>query len=161
MSDGGEEVSPFTQRLRRLFASIPDPETGRLFTYAEAARRINARAQELPESQQAGRKISNTYVWQLAEGQRTNPTKRHMESLADLFGVPVSFLLDDAPNPALEAELEVAAAMRKAGVSELAHRARGLSPGALRSVLSMIDHVRELEGLPTETNQGEAQGAAG
>lgn len=151
MSDGGEELSPFTLRLRRLFASVPDPETGRPFSYAEAARRINARAKDLPASAQAGRTISTTYVWQLAEGQRTNPTKRHMESLADLFGVPVSFLLDDAPNPALDAELEIAAALRDAGISKLAHRARGLSPGALRSVLSMIEHARDLEGLPNDT----------
>ncbi|MBT2399505.1 hypothetical protein J7E89_26990 [Streptomyces sp. ISL-100] len=35
--------------------------------------------------------FSNTYMWQLRKGLADNPTKKHMDALADLFGVPKDY----------------------------------------------------------------------
>lgn len=34
-----------------------------------------------------GESFSTTYLWQLRTGRRDNPTKRHLEALAQFFGV--------------------------------------------------------------------------
>jgi transcriptional regulator with XRE-family HTH domain len=160
--DGGSGRGSLTERIRHLFQTVLNPATGRPWTYPEAAAEINARAERLPEAERAGRTISHTYVWQLANGARDNPTTRHLMSLADLFGVSVGYLVDDAGRrDQLAAELEVAAALRDAGISSVANRSRGLSPASIRTVLAMIEHARHLEGLPVSAPGDTPGDAAG
>ncbi|NYI06855.1 hypothetical protein [Allostreptomyces psammosilenae] len=60
-------------------------------SHAEVARAINARS--------GGRTISGVYIWQLRTGKKDNPTKRHLEALADYFRVPPGYFFDDAGAP--------------------------------------------------------------
>lgn len=94
------DAREFTARLRALFASVRNPVTGQLYTCASATREINAQVAHLPPEEQAGRSISNTYLWQLFRGNRSNPTLRHLQSLAALFGASVGYLAgEDEASP--------------------------------------------------------------
>ncbi len=92
--------------------------------------------------------ISATYIWQLRKGLRDSPTKRHLEALAQFFGVPPSYFFDDEAGQQVAAELDLLAAMRDAGVRQIAQRTAGLSPAGLDVIHSLVEHVRQLEGLP-------------
>ncbi len=58
-------------------------------------------------------------------------------------------------------DLDLVAAMRDAGVRQVALRARGLSPQTLRHVTAMIDAARGLEGLTQDADQPPAAGGRG
>lgn len=147
--------------LSELLANKINEATGRPYTYAEVASAIRARTAELPEENRAGRDISATYVWQLVTGRRWNPTIRHLESLADFFSYPPSYFLDPEAWAELQDEIEMISAMRDVDVRNIAYRARGLSPRALRSVRAVIDHARSLEGLPDQDVQADEPEADG
>ena len=136
-SDG---VAPMTlaDKLDRLFKTVR-PRDGGEFTFEEVAEGIRRRG---------GPTVSATYVWQLRKGLRDNPTKKHLEALADFFGVAPSYFFDDGAAAWIDRELQLLAALRDAGVRRLALRARGLSPESLTTIASMIERVRQLEGVP-------------
>lgn len=135
--DGVEEQpATFAQRLDRLFRVVR-PRNGHEYTHEEVATAIRER----------GVTISHTYVWQLRKGMRDNPTKRHLEALAEFFGVPPSYFLDEDTS-GIDAQLELLVALRDNDVRNVALRASGLSPQGLKAVLGMIEHARTVEGLP-------------
>jgi hypothetical protein len=68
--------------------------------------------------------------------------------LAGFFGVPASYFFDDDDAVRIEEELELLAALRSAGVHQVAMRASGLSKAAISAIVDMIDIARRLEGLP-------------
>jgi hypothetical protein len=63
--------------------------------------------------------------------------------------LPASYLIDRDTDPGSDAQLNLLQALRDSGVRDLAARASGLTPQALNSVAVMIDHLRELERLPS------------
>ncbi|WP_086822477.1 hypothetical protein [Streptomyces sp. NRRL B-24572] len=46
---------------------------------------------------------SSTYIWQLRTGRSDNPTKKTMDALADLFGVPRDYWASDTTTAAVNA----------------------------------------------------------
>lgn len=88
-----------------------------------------------------GVSFSTTYLWQLRTGRRNNPTKRHLEALADHFEVPVAYFFDDEHGVKIVAEIELLLALRDAGVRSVALRAVGLSSEALGTVSDLIDVI--------------------
>jgi transcriptional regulator with XRE-family HTH domain len=94
-----------------------------------------------------GETISASYIWYLRTGQRDNPTFKHLNALATFFGVPPAYFFDDNTSREVEAELGVLAAMRDAGVRDVALRAAGLSAESLDTIGDVITRVRQLEGL--------------
>ncbi|MET9226223.1 XRE family transcriptional regulator [Lentzea sp. NPDC003310] len=139
----GEHPATLAARLDRLFKSVR-PGGQREYTYEEVAAAIR----------ENGISISHTYVWQLRKGMRDNPTKRHLEGLAQFFGVPTSYFLDD--NSGIEDQLELLVALRDSDVRSLALRASGLSPASIKAVLGMVQHARSIEGLPPAEDDGDA-----
>jgi len=99
-----------------------------------------------------GATVSAQYIWQLRKGKRDNPTKKHLEALAEFFKVPPAYFFDDAAAERIDAQLGVLAAMRDSHVRSVAMRAAGLSPDTLGAIASIIDGARRLEGLPKQTN---------
>ncbi|WP_208874727.1 hypothetical protein [Streptomyces sp. PBH53] len=146
---------------------------------------------------------SDTYIWQLRTGRADNPTKKHMDALADLFGVPRDYWSNDAtaavmngmihslnklkakgatgeqlhrqlvrftkrmkdgvPPESLIEQLHTVARLSEAGVTatamkrlqdarvtRIAMRAADLSDKSLTAAAAMIEHFRQLEGLPPE-----------
>ncbi|WP_371534943.1 MULTISPECIES: XRE family transcriptional regulator [unclassified Streptomyces] len=98
--------------------------------------------------------ISGSYIWLLRKGQRDNPTLKHVEALARFFGVPPAYFFDDQVTQDVDRELALMVALRTAGVQHVALRAAGLSPKTLRTIKEIIEHARELEGLPGESVTG-------
>jgi transcriptional regulator with XRE-family HTH domain len=130
-------AASFAERLDHLFKRVHPPDKPE-YSYEEVAR-IAA---------EAGFEISATYVWQLRNGKRTNPTLRHIEGLAACFGVPAGYFLDPEVERLVRADLDMITSLRDAGVHNLALRAQGLSPESLAAVEAMIERIRRLERLP-------------
>lgn len=96
-------------------------------------------------------------MWLLRTGQRTNPTVTHLQAIADYFEVPVAYFFDDTVADELSAELELLRSMRDNGVKQIALRASGLSPEALRAIAGLIENARSLQGLPTDESPDPSQ----
>lgn len=124
-------------RLDRLFSVVRPPHKPE-FSYEDVASAVR---------EAGGPTISATYVWQLRTGVRDNPTVRHLEALASFFDVSPAYFLDDDVAARIDAELELLAALRRAGVRRLALRASDLSSASVESITSMVERVRQLEGL--------------
>lgn len=132
------------EKLEHLFHAVPGPHGE--YSLEEVAAGIRG---------QGGPTISASYIWQLRKGVKDNPTKKHMEALAEFFGVPAAYFFDDEAAARIEAELSMLAALRDAGVRRVALRASGLSPRSLAAIQSIIESARQLEGLPNEIRAGE------
>lgn len=126
------------EKIDHLFRTI-HPRFRREYSYAEVVEAIQA---------SGGPTISSTYLWQLRKGLRDNPTKHHLEALADFFGVSPAYFLDDSATERIDAELDLLVALRDSPVRHMALRAFGLSPASLRAITEIIENVRKLEGLP-------------
>lgn len=136
-----EESTPpkrtFAEKLDRLFRTVHPAGRGP-YSYNDVAAGIRARG---PVS------ISPQYLWLLRRGERDNPTIQHLEAIADFFGVPAAYFLDDAKAAVVDQELETVIALRDSSVRQVALRAAGLSPRSLDAIQEMIEQVRRLEGL--------------
>lgn len=103
-------------------------------------------AQEIRERTNSS--ISNTYLWELATGKKRNLTQSTLATLAEFFGVPSEYFLDDAVAARVDTQLELAMALRNHKVRSIALRAEGLSDTALDSILTMLAQARRIERLP-------------
>src|SRR3712207_3697964 len=142
------EIPPnrtLAEKLDHLFRAIHPRGRGE-YSYQEVADGIRA---------QDGPTISATYVWQLRKGLRDNPTKKHLEALAEFFGVSPAYFFDDASAARIDAQLDLLAALRDRTVRQIALRALGLSPDSLSLLTEVIERVRALEGLPEDTGASE------
>ncbi|MFC1435386.1 helix-turn-helix domain-containing protein [Streptacidiphilus sp. N1-3] len=90
------QTDSLSVRIEYLFAEA-QRLTGRRPTYEEVAGAINARAGE--------QTISSAYVWQLRNGKKDNPTRRHLQALADYFGVGPAYFFDEDPLLAVSSSL--------------------------------------------------------
>src|SRR3982750_4462402 len=122
-------------KLDRLFKTVR-PRDGGEFTFEEVAEGIRRRG---------GPTVSATYVWQLRKGKRDNPTRKHLEALADFFGVAPAYFFDNDAAARIDAQIDLAVALRDAPIRQIALRSYGLSTESLRAIAQMIDHVRHLE----------------
>jgi transcriptional regulator with XRE-family HTH domain len=138
MGDQATGGRTLADKLDYLFDTVHPRGRGQ-YSYAEVAKAIEDRG---------GPTVSATYIWQLRKGLRDNPTKRHLEALADFFGVSPAYFFDDAEAERISDRLALLAMLRDAGARQLAARAAGLSEGSIQSLREMIDRLRELEGLP-------------
>jgi transcriptional regulator with XRE-family HTH domain len=94
-----------------------------------------------------GESFSTTYLWQLRTGRRDNPTKRHLEALAQFFEVSPAYFFDDEQSARIAEELELLGALRDAGVRNVALRAVTLSPAGLDTISDMIDAIARREAI--------------
>ncbi len=122
------------EKLDELFSTVHP--IGKEYSYNDVARGV----EEL-----GAPKVSATYIWQLRTGKRDNPTRRHIEALAAFFGVPPAYFFDDQVAAQVRSQLQLLATLRDRGVRQVATRAAGLSPRALRAVDEMIKQVRQLD----------------
>lgn len=142
---GGDPVArrPLAELIEKLFATIR-PSEGQEYSYEHVAKAIKAKG---------GPTISSVYIWQLRKGIKDNPTKRHLEALADFFSVPPSYFFDDDIAKAVESELKLLAALRKANVRQIALRASALSDEAIEAIASLVENARRLEKVTDGENK--------
>ena len=129
------------EKIDRLFRLVRRPNREQ-FSHEEVAKSCR---------DTTGETFSATYLWQLRTGRRTNPTKRHLEALADFFNVPVAYFFDDnEQSSAITEELELLGALRDADVRSVALRAVNLSPEGIDTISELIDVLarRQLDAGP-------------
>jgi transcriptional regulator with XRE-family HTH domain len=139
-------------KLNRLFETVHPPGRGP-YSPEEVARAITERGEF--------GKVSTAYIYMLKRGERDNPTKRHLEALADFFGVKPAYFYDDAATARIDQQLELIAAFREGEIRTLAARASGLSPSSLGGILQMVDAARKIEGLPANPDRPESPSVSG
>lgn len=128
-------AATLAEKIDALFRVVRRP--GReAYTHEEVARACR---------EATGESFSTTYLWQLRTGRRTNPTKRHLEALAQFFRIPVAYFFDDDQGARIAAELELLGALRDAGVRSVALRAVNLSPEGMDTISDMIDLIARRE----------------
>jgi transcriptional regulator with XRE-family HTH domain len=133
-------------KLNHLFATVRTPG-GQEYSNEQVAAAIGRR----------GVSISQSYIWQLRKQKKTNPTLKHLQALADFFGVPAAYFFDDEVTRRVEGQLEARAVEQaaeqahqaeqadKSEIRLMAMRAGELSPSRRRQVMELIDVVYRLE----------------
>ncbi|MEU7725127.1 hypothetical protein AB0B78_07755 [Streptomyces sp. NPDC040724] len=127
----------FDQRLNELIAALYPDERKRP-GYARLAKEIR---------ETTGGTISGTYLWELARGKKRNVTLEQLDVLAEFFGVPPEYFLNEETAQRVNVQLKLAAALRDARVRNLALRAEGLSAESLDALLIMVDAARKVQNL--------------
>jgi transcriptional regulator with XRE-family HTH domain len=135
MVDGDAAASTLAEKIDALFRVVRRPDR-EAYTHEEVARACR---------EATGESFSTTYLWQLRTGRRDNPTKRHLEALAQFFQIPVAYFFDDEQGARIATELELLGALRDAGVRSVALRAVNLSPEGMGTISDMIDLIAKRE----------------
>lgn len=149
-------------KLNALFERAYPASQGRPYTNREAAAMIRAK----------GGQISDVYIWQLRKGLRTNPTKDHLESLADFFGVSPAYFFEQDVTDRTLSDLSTLETLRRLKPAQVSLRTvleqEGLSAESRELIQQVIQRCLELEGLtddgsrtsrPRERTDGGAQGS--
>ncbi|MGY0056086.1 XRE family transcriptional regulator [Streptomyces sp. LZ34] len=133
----GEVPTPsaLADKIDTLFTIVRRPDRQQ-YSHEEVARACR---------EATGETFSATYLWQLRTGRRDNPTKRHLEALAQFFQVPPAYFFDDEQGAEIARELELLGALRDAGVRDVALRAVNLSPEGLGTISDVIDAIARRE----------------
>jgi transcriptional regulator with XRE-family HTH domain len=137
----------FAQKLDRLFRTI-HPRTRGEYTYDEVAQAI----------QETGESISGAYISMLRRGLRVNPTRKHIAALAQFFGVSPLYFFDDEEAAKIDANLDLLAALRDAGVRRIALRASVLQPDLQAALGDFIDRLLETQGTMSSRQPSSEKG---
>jgi hypothetical protein len=139
------DAGVIAKRLQYLFENTRRPD-GKRYSYREVLAAIDSAG---------GPSMSIGYLSQLVTGARTNPMMDAVQALAKFFEVPLSYFDAHENTEETNAQLKLVAALRHAGVQDVAMRTVGLPPESIDLILGMIDRVRQVEGLPpVETASG-------
>jgi len=144
MTDEGSPGQSLAERLNHLLAASTPPG-GKPPTTRELAQQVT----------EAGHQVSHTYIARLLNGQTDDPSLRCLQALANVFGVPPGYFVDDATAAKVNRDLELLAALRDGDVRVIALESRGLSQSSQETVLNVIKQVRRLEGLTTDSGSAE------
>ncbi len=131
MTTPQNDANTLAAKIERLFHVVRKP-SHEPYSNEEVARACR---------EATGESFSATYLWQLRTGRRDNPTKRHLEALAQFFKAPPAYFFDDEAGEQIAAELDLLGALRDAGVRDIALRAGRLSPAELGIISDLIDSI--------------------
>ena len=123
------------ERLAYLFDVVHAPGT-RGYTAAEVARGVRA----------AGGSISDVYINKLLNGQRGEPSLRYLRMLAGFFGVPLTFFLDDDPDPIDGPGLDLQIRLRSPQVQAMLAAAGRLPEPAQSALGDIVTSLLRAEG---------------
>lgn len=123
-----------SDQLERLFDSIrPEGLRGRRYTNDEVALVI--------KRDSPGVRVSGAYLSALRRGSKKNPSTELLQALAQFFGVPTSYFLDEETARRVDSEIALSRVARNNEVRNLALRALELSPEGLAAVSQIVDVV--------------------
>lgn len=131
------------EKLRYLFDNVHPPGRGR-WTLREVVDGIAEQAG--PD----GQTVSLSYLSQLRDGVRDNPTVKHLEAIAGFFGVTAAYFLDEERARRVEEQLDLLVVLRDQQARSVALRTSGLSPHSLDLIGEIIENARRAEGLTDE-----------
>ncbi|ANP52046.1 hypothetical protein AVL59_22920 [Streptomyces griseochromogenes] len=126
----GGRTNTFMGRLNRLFETVHPSGRGP-WSNAEVARSLG---------------LSETYIGYLRKGVRDNPTLAHMQALADFFGVPVAYFVDDEQGEEVRQDLELLSKLKDVGVRQIALRTiADMSESNVESILPVLQRLAETQ----------------
>jgi transcriptional regulator with XRE-family HTH domain len=134
----GPPAGQLGRKINHLVATLYPDESSRP-GFGKLAQQIRERTNS---------SFSSTYLWELATGKKNNLTQSTLSTLAEFFGVPQEYFLNDEVAARVDAQLELAQSLRNRKVRSIALRAEGLSDGTLDSILAILDQARKIEKLP-------------
>ncbi|GAA4209667.1 hypothetical protein GCM10022252_76500 [Streptosporangium oxazolinicum] len=118
------------ERLRHLFATLKNLETGQPYSPGEASAAIAA----------AGTPITEQALAELVSGERRWALLNEVTGIARLFGVPVEYLIgDEEIRERVESQLALLTAMKDQQIQQIALRAAGLDDSARRRIAHVIE----------------------
>lgn len=79
------EQRSLADKLNHLFTSVT-PRGGQEYSNEQVAAAIAAKGNVT---------ISQSYIWQLRKSKKDNPTLKHLQALADFFGVPAAYFFNE------------------------------------------------------------------
>lgn len=124
-------------RLNVLFARVPRPGTSQPYSNDRAAEDLSS----------AGISVTGAYLSQLRSGKKNNPSARLLAGIAELFGVPITYFLNDEQAEKIEKQLNTLVALRSAGVRGIVARSAGVSDAGIASLAAILEQLRMMEGL--------------
>lgn len=107
-------------------------------------------------AERGGPTVTETYLYMLRTGRRTNPRVELLSALAGYFEVPLSYFFEDDATGPVSSQLRLLAAMRDAGVDQVALRAADLSPAGRDQLAQLIEQLRKSEGIGTSDSADES-----
>ena len=144
MTGDGPGGSTLADRLDLLFRTV-HPAHREPYSNREVADAIRDR----------GGSISDVYIWQLRTGRRTNPTREHLQALADFFDVEPAYFFDRRRAVEIERDLLALHAMRNLKVRAVATRLSTLPEDQLDAVGEILDRVvRAIQAQSGEAKPG-------
>ena len=137
------EQRSLADKLNHLFTSVT-PRGGQEYSNEQVAAAIAAKGNVT---------ISQSYIWQLRKSKKDNPTLKHLQALADFFGVPAAYFFNEQVADRVNQQLQDLKTEQErlnsiAGSSDvrmMAMRAGELSPRGRRQVMDLLDVVYRLE----------------
>lgn len=92
--------------------------------------------------------LSPTTVSRICSGENPNPSMEILGAFAKTFGVPFQYfdLTESAEQE--ERRIKLDQALETSGVEGIALRSMDLTPKSVELIVSMLDRVRAMEGLP-------------
>src|SRR5829696_4396411 len=121
-------------RLEHVFEVVRNPKTGEPYTNAEVARMTLG-------------DLSEEEVERIRTGAISDPTVSHVASLASVFGVEPSYLLDRGEPSLLDEEL--VQALRDEDVRAITRESSRLPDGERRLVLGIVRQFRDQKAAPS------------
>lgn len=123
------------EKLTRLFQTVRSPD-GDEFTYGEVVAEINARGIA---------KTSDTYLCDLRNGTKDNPRIKHVEAIAEFFGVPATYFLDGDESAArLYSQLAALPVYGDPDVERTALLMIDLPPAVRKAITQIIEHAYQI-----------------
>lgn len=144
-----QPVRSLAEKLTWLFANVRRPN-GRKHTPQEVADFVVERT---------GGRCSREYITYLRSGANNNPTMRVIEAIAAFFDISPAYFVDDEAAREIQAQLDLAVAMRDEGVRAVLLRAvhtalaEGRTSIPVEGLREVHDLIRQLSGASAPAPQ--------
>lgn len=136
-----KKVTFLTQRIDHLFETV-HPKGRKPYSNQEVADGILKAVGPDPDGSAP---ISPSYIWQLRNGLKENPTRRHIALLAAFFDVSPLYFFEDEYDFGVD-QMELARILRDPMVLALTRAAAGLSDTSLEAVTALTRSLHAIEG---------------
>ncbi len=135
VADAATQHPTLAEKLTRLFQTVRSPD-GDEYTYGEVVAEINARGIA---------KTSDTYLCDLRNGTKDNPRIKHVEAIANFFGVPATYFLDGDESAArLYSQLAALPVYGDPDVERIALLMIDLPPAVRKAITQIIEHAYQI-----------------
>lgn len=134
--DTTDAVAALARRLDHLF-TCPTAPGGRVWTNPEMVAQLATR----------GVQVTPAYLSMLRHGKRKNPSLTVMTGLASVFEVPTAYFYDPGTADRFAQDLQLLAAVRRAGLAQMVLRAAALSSVGRREIAVIVEAFRRIEGV--------------